>query len=129
MTDLTAFLLGAIGPIIGGFLALLGAFTVYYLTNKSNERRFQRQLNHQDSKTSLRKLHELLESKVDEPYNWADKITDFINSFDGTFLPPELKRAVLDRMHMIRSRAEDLNPAIAFSEEDFYEDQNALYGT
>ena len=72
-----AVLLNAIGPIVGGFLALLGAFVVYYLTNKANERRFQKQLNHEDRKESLRKLHDLLESKADEPYNWANKITGF----------------------------------------------------
>src|SRR6267143_464492 len=130
-SGLGSILPNAVGPIIGGFLALIGAFVVYYLTNKANERRFQRQLDHEDMKKALRQLHDLLESKPDDAYQWSLKITSFINSFDGTFLPAELKRATMDKMYAIQSRIEEIHPEYGLTDEDMRavnEDQAALYG-
>ncbi len=125
-----SLLSNAIGPIIGGLLALTGSFLVYYFTNKAAERRHNEQLDREDKKKALRQLSELLNSPLTTAYEWSKKITDFLYSYDGGFIPTELSKRVSDEMYSIQKRLETINPEYALTEEEIQsiiDEQNALY--
>jgi len=109
---------------------LTGSFLVYYFTNKAAERRHNEQLDREDKKKALRQLSDLLNSPLTTAYEWSKKITDFLYSYDGGFIPTELSKRVSDEMYSIQKRLETINPEYALTEEEIQsiiDEQNALY--
>jgi hypothetical protein len=124
-------LANAIGPIIGGLLALAGSFLVYYLTNRANQRRHDEQLDREDKKNALRQLYKLVDSTPKTAYEWSKKITDFLYSYDGGFIPAELGNKISDQMYLIQKQLEIINPEYDMTDEEaqsIIDEQNALYG-
>jgi hypothetical protein len=125
---LTSLLLAAIGPAIGGLITLTGAVIVFKVSNKSAERRHREQLLHEDKKKAIRQLHQLLDSKEGTPWQWSQKITEFLHSFDGSYVPEELRSRVRNEMQNLESKIEAAFPDDFVGEEELSieEEQEAL---
>jgi len=131
MDPLTSLLLAAIGPAIGGLITLTGALIVFKLTNNSAERRHKEQLLHEDKKKSIRQLHQILDSKDETAWQWSQKVTEFLHSFDGSYLPDDLRSRVRDEMHDLQTKIEAAFPEFFLDEEQrsIEEEQEALLDT
>ncbi len=100
--------------------------TVSVLTNAIDE-----QLDREDKKEALRQLSKLVDSKPTTTYEWSKKITDFLYSYDGGFIPHDLSKRVSDEMYSIQKRLVQINPEYELTEEEIQsivDEQSALYG-
>ncbi len=120
--------------IIGGILAILGSLVVYFLANRSSERRHKEGLLQADRKKAIESLYQLLDTKTGTAYGWRKKITEYMHSFDAQYLPKELSSIVRQRMYDFERYADERDPIpkpeITDEElQSISEEQEALYSS
>ena len=120
--------MAAIGPIIGGLISLTGILIAFRLTNKSAERRHKEQLLHEDRKKAIEQLAQLSDSREGTPWQWAQKITEFLHTFPGNHVPEDLRDRVRNEMQALESKIEAAFPDDFVGEEELSieEEQEAL---